>query len=152
MMRLGTRMDETTNTASHDKLLEILLRVVSISAVVLFGILAIFKIFAPSGRGGWSTLPFVDYLLIIGLLVSLVCYAAILTYQSWTKGVDEYFEWLTGLGFFRGPAGNLFQGLYPKWCYCWTARILAPFGAIVLSTIIVFLIVVASGFLPRPWE
>lgn len=134
-------MKPSNKVKSRDKLAKNLLKFNYAVAFFFFGVLAIFKLIVPSTHGGWSDIPIVEYILISGFMLGIICGAGIYGFQAWTKNEEEYYHWLISLGLLRKSKFRLMSTFYSKGTYLWSARIIS---IIMLLFVCVFIILIPT--------
>ena len=116
-----------------------------VGLLICIFLIMIFKSLVPSGHGGWSVIPSIDFVLLLGFTLCLICMIATYCYQAWTKNVDDYYEWLVSMGLLRPPFSKTVSSLFPKWLICWNARI-TPLVVVLLLCLLNLLMVRTLSF------
>lgn len=140
-----TEINQMSNRLQRDRWLVIL----GVILIFLFLAFFLFKILVPSGRGGWSTIPVLDFLFIAAFLICFVGIEIGYSYRSWTKNANEYMEWFVAQQIFGAKLTRHWIGFVSKEYYLWAARIFAPLSIGVSLLILVFITIrMITGQLP----
>ena len=116
------------------------LYILSISFIMLFIALIISKLCLPSGGGGWSNIPVVDFLFIFSLSVCVIGIAFRYSCHAWTKNADEFSEWYISQVWRGSNWARSWDRLpFLKEYRLWSTRLISPL--VVVMLIIVLLIV-----------
>jgi hypothetical protein len=124
---------------------------VTLGVILIFLFLSffLFKIYIPSDREGWSTIPVIDYIFIVAFLICFIGIEIGYSYRSWTKNANEYMEWFIAQQIFGGKLTRHWIGFVSKEYYLWVARIFSPLSIGVSLIILVFITVrMIAGKLP----